>query len=72
MSLRGLRETLASALRRFEAVGMSERELDSLEFQTAMNLLKVNASEMATSTVRGFSTPCDPDAAFHSASRRDQ
>ena len=58
MSLRALRETLASALQRFEAVGTKERELDSLEFQTAMNLLKVSASEMATSTVMSAMQAC--------------
>jgi acyl-CoA dehydrogenase len=47
-----------SALQRFEAVGTKERELDSLEFQTAMNLLKVNASEMATSTVMSAMQAC--------------
>ena len=58
MSLRALRGTLVSALQRFEAVGMNERELDSLEFQTAMNLLKVSASEMATSTVMSAMQAC--------------
>jgi acyl-CoA dehydrogenase len=51
MSLRGLRGTVASALQRFETIASREDELESLEFQTAMNLLKVNASEMATATV---------------------
>ena len=46
------------ALQRFEAVGMSERELDSLEFQTAMNLLKVSSSEMATSAVMSAMQAC--------------
>ena len=58
MSHRALRETLASALQRFEAVGSKERELESLEFQTAMNLLKVNASEMATSSVTSAMQAC--------------
>jgi acyl-CoA dehydrogenase len=51
MSLRTLRGNLASALRKFDEIGTKESELDSLEFQTAMNLLKVSASEMATATV---------------------
>lgn len=58
MSLRALRGTVASALQRFEAVGAIESELDSLEFQTSMNLLKVNASEMATSTVMSSMQAC--------------
>jgi acyl-CoA dehydrogenase len=58
MSLRALRGTLASALQRFEAICTNESELDSLEFQTAMNLLKVSASEMATSTVMSSMQAC--------------
>lgn len=58
MSLRALRGTVASALQRFEAAAATESELDSLEFQTAMNLLKVNASEMATSTVLSAMQAC--------------
>jgi acyl-CoA dehydrogenase len=58
MSLRALRGTVASALQRFEAVGTKERELESLEFQTAMNLLKVSASEMAISTVMSAMQAC--------------
>jgi len=57
MSLRGLRGTVASALQRFETVVRPE-ELESLELQTAMNLLKVNASEMATSTVMSAMQAC--------------
>jgi acyl-CoA dehydrogenase len=49
MSLQALRGTLTAALQRFETA--SESELNSLEFQTAMNLLKVSASEMAVETV---------------------
>jgi acyl-CoA dehydrogenase len=58
MSLRALRGTVASALQRFEAVGTKERELESLEFQTAMNLFKVSASEMAISTVMSAMQAC--------------
>ena len=36
----------------------TRRPLESLEFQTAMNLLKVNASEMATSTVMSAMQAC--------------
>jgi acyl-CoA dehydrogenase len=50
-SLRTLRALVASAARRFEAVSGDERALESVDFQTAMNLLKVNASELAIATV---------------------
>lgn len=58
MSLRGLRGTVASALQRFEALGTDDKALESLEFQTTMNLLKVNASEMATATVMSAMQAC--------------
>lgn len=58
MSLRALRGIVSSALRKFEAAATTETELDSLEFQTAMNLLKVNASEMATATVMSAMQAC--------------
>jgi acyl-CoA dehydrogenase len=58
MSLRTLRGTLASALQKFEAIAAMESELDSLEFQTAMNLLKVSASEMAIATVMSSMQAC--------------
>ena len=50
-SLQTLRGLVASALRRFEEASSDERALESIDFQTAMNLLKVNASEMAIATV---------------------
>jgi acyl-CoA dehydrogenase len=50
-SLRTLRALVASAAQRFEAVAWDETALESVEFQMAMNLLKVNASELATATV---------------------
>lgn len=49
LSLRTLRTVVASALKRFEAAG--PEEIESLDYQNAMNLLKVNASELAISTV---------------------
>ena len=58
MSLRSLRAAVTSALQRFETVGSAEGELESLDFQTAMNLLKVNASELATSTVMSAMQAC--------------
>ncbi len=58
MSLRGLRGAIASALQMFETVGTEEKEIESLEFQTAMNLLKVNSSEMAIATVMSAMQTC--------------
>jgi acyl-CoA dehydrogenase len=51
MSLRSLRSQLESALRRFEAAGMDAELIESLDFQTVFNLLKVNASELSIATV---------------------
>ena len=50
-SLRTLRGLVGSAPARFEAASSDERTLESIDFQTAMNLLKVNASELAIATV---------------------
>ena len=58
MSLRTLRGIVASALDRFEAIGTEKEELESLDFQNAMNLLKVNASEMAIATVMSCMHAC--------------
>jgi acyl-CoA dehydrogenase len=49
-SLAALRSMVAGHLRRFEGCESAER-LEALEFQSAMNLLKVNASELALETV---------------------
>jgi acyl-CoA dehydrogenase len=51
MSLRALQGMIASALRRFESLSVEAHDLESLDFQNAMNLLKVSASEMAISVV---------------------
>jgi len=51
MSLRALRSQLESAMRRFEAAGMNAELIESLDFQTVFNLLKVNASELSIATV---------------------
>jgi acyl-CoA dehydrogenase len=58
MSLRALRGMVASALHRFESIATEESELESLDFQNAMNLLKVNASELAISTVMSAMQTC--------------
>jgi len=50
-SLRTLRALVGSAVARFEAASTDERALEAVEFQTSMNLLKVNASELAIGTV---------------------
>ena len=50
-SLRTLRALVSSAAQRFESLAGDEKALESVEFQTAMNLLKVNASELALATV---------------------
>ena len=54
ISLRALRGIVASALQRFETTD----QLESLDFQTAMNLLKVNASELAIATVMSCMQAC--------------
>jgi acyl-CoA dehydrogenase len=51
MSLRALRSQIDSALRRFEAAGMNSEVIESLDFQTVFNLLKVSNSEMSIATV---------------------
>jgi len=55
-SLRTLRALVASALQRFEQ--SDARALESVDFQTAMNLLKVNASELAIATVMSSLQAC--------------
>jgi len=56
ISLRALRGIVASALQRFETA--ERAEIESLDFQTAMNLLKVNASELAIATVLSCMQAC--------------
>ncbi|MGO9703299.1 MAG: acyl-CoA dehydrogenase family protein [Xanthobacteraceae bacterium] len=50
-SLQKLRGLIANALQRFEMAADDPITLESLDFQTTMNLLKVNASELAVATV---------------------
>jgi len=57
-SLMTLRGTVASALRRYEAIAADDRAIEALEFQASMNLLKVNASELATSIVMSALQAC--------------
>jgi acyl-CoA dehydrogenase len=58
MSLRALRGSVAAALQHYEIASMSEDGLAALEFQTAMNLLKVNSSEAAIATVLSAMQAC--------------
>jgi len=51
MSLRALRDMVRAALQKFEASATDKEKLESLDFQNALNLLKVNASETAIATV---------------------
>jgi acyl-CoA dehydrogenase len=57
-SLRTLRGIVASALDRFAMLGADREALEAIEFQTAMNLLKVNASETAVATVMSALRAC--------------
>jgi acyl-CoA dehydrogenase len=52
-SLRTLRGVVASALRNFEQIQHDGRALRSIDFQSAINMTKVEASELAVSIVLG-------------------
>ncbi len=57
-SLRTLRSLIASSVQRFEAAGTDPAALETIDFQTGMNLLKVNASELAVATVMSAMQTC--------------
>jgi acyl-CoA dehydrogenase len=57
-SLQTLRALVAGSLARYEAAAERPDDLDSLAFQTAMSLLKVNASETALATVMSALQAC--------------
>jgi acyl-CoA dehydrogenase len=57
-TLRTLRALVATAARQFEANEADAAALESVEFQTAMSLLKVNASELAIATVMSALQAC--------------
>ncbi len=57
-SLQKLRGLVGSALRRFELAADDPAALDSIDFQTSMNLHKVNASELAVATVMSAMQAC--------------
>ncbi|MGH8218528.1 MAG: acyl-CoA dehydrogenase family protein [Steroidobacteraceae bacterium] len=58
MQLRALRGSVAAALHRYESAALTSNELGALEFQTAINLLKVSSSETAIATVLGAMQAC--------------
>ena len=57
-SLRSLRALIAATLDRYEAAALNPAELSSIDFQTAINLLKVDSSELAVSTVMSALRAC--------------
>jgi acyl-CoA dehydrogenase len=57
-SLKTLRSLIAAATQRFEATASDSAMLESIEFQTGMNMLKVNASELAVATVMSAMQTC--------------
>jgi acyl-CoA dehydrogenase len=57
-SLQKLRGLVAGALQRFELAAEDAITLDSVDFQTGVNLLKVNASELAVATVMSAMQAC--------------
>jgi acyl-CoA dehydrogenase len=57
-SLQKLRSLVAGAVRRFEQTANDPAALEAIDFQTAMNLLKVNASELAVATVMSAMQTC--------------
>ena len=57
-SLRTLRSLIAAALQRFEVAASDPAALESIDFQTGMNMLKVNASELAVATVMSAMQAC--------------
>ena len=56
--LRTLRSLIAASLQRFEAASDDHVALESIDFQTGMNMLKVNASELAVATVMSAMQAC--------------
>jgi len=57
-SLRMLRSLIAASTQRFEAAASDPALLESVDFQTGMNMLKVNASELAVTTVMSAMQTC--------------
>ncbi len=57
-TLRTLRSLIASSAQRFEAASADPAVLESIDFQTGMTMLKVNASELAVATVMSAMQAC--------------
>jgi acyl-CoA dehydrogenase len=57
-TLKTLRSLIATSTQRFEAAAVDPAMLESIDFQTGMNMLKVNASELAVSTVMSAMQTC--------------
>ena len=57
-SLRTLRALVAAALQSSKPRPVTSGALEAVDFQTAMNLLKVNASELAIATVMSALQAC--------------
>jgi acyl-CoA dehydrogenase len=57
-TLRTLRSLIASAVARFEAASADPAALEAIDFQTGMNLHKVNASELAVAAVMSAMQTC--------------
>ncbi len=57
-TLQMLQAGIAAALRRYEGILADPSALEALEFQTALNLLKVNSSELAISAVTSALQAC--------------
>jgi acyl-CoA dehydrogenase len=57
-TLRTLRSLIVTALQRFETASADPPVLETVDFQAGMNLLKVNASELAVATVMSAMQTC--------------
>ncbi len=57
-TLRTLRSVIAASAQRFEAASAEPHKLESIDSQTGMNMLKVNASELAVATVMSAMQAC--------------
>jgi acyl-CoA dehydrogenase len=57
-SLRALRGMVAAALAQYESAEMRPEAMETMDFQTSMTLLKVNASELAIATVMSALQTC--------------
>jgi acyl-CoA dehydrogenase len=57
-SLKTLRSLIATSTQRFEAATFDPAMLEAIDFQTGMNMLKVNASELAVATVMSAMQTC--------------